>query len=120
MTITLTKPVRVGGVELAAATTQTFAADVEADLIARGFATAVGLPPGVSAPGANLASDLAAIGAAAGASSITYDSQGRIATHDGWTMNYDTSGKVASQTKSGRTQTFSYDSAGRYTGFVES
>ncbi|MBK8113423.1 MAG: hypothetical protein IPK44_02250 [Candidatus Accumulibacter sp.] len=39
MTIILTKPVRVGGVELAAATTQTFAADVEADLVARGCAT---------------------------------------------------------------------------------
>jgi len=38
MTIILTKPVRVGGVELAAATTQTFAADVEADLVARGSA----------------------------------------------------------------------------------
>ena len=37
MTIILTKPVRVGGVELAAATTQTLAADVEADLIARGW-----------------------------------------------------------------------------------
>jgi lysophospholipase L1-like esterase len=39
MTIILTKPVRVGGVELAAATTQTFAADVEADLVARKSAT---------------------------------------------------------------------------------
>jgi hypothetical protein len=47
MTIILTKPVRVGGVELAAATTQTFNADVEADLIARGSATATGLNPGV-------------------------------------------------------------------------
>lgn len=38
MTIILTKPVRVGGVELAAATTQTFAADVEADLVSRASA----------------------------------------------------------------------------------
>lgn len=53
MTITLTKPVRVGGVELAAATTQTFAADVEADLISRGAATPVFLAPGSVAPGAN-------------------------------------------------------------------
>ena len=53
MTIILTKPVRVGGVELAAATTQTFAADVEADLISRGAATPVFLAPGAVAPGAN-------------------------------------------------------------------
>ncbi len=39
MTITLTRPVRIGGVELAAATTQTLSADVEADLVARGCAT---------------------------------------------------------------------------------
>ena len=53
MTIILTKPVRVGGVELAAATTQTFAADVEADLISRGAATPVFLAPGAVAPGDN-------------------------------------------------------------------
>lgn len=39
MTITLTKPIRVGGVELAAATTQSLSSDVEADLVARGCAT---------------------------------------------------------------------------------
>ena len=39
MTIILTKPVRVGGVELAAATTQSIGAALEADLVARGCAT---------------------------------------------------------------------------------
>lgn len=38
MTIILTKPVRVGGVELAAATTQSLSADVEADLVSRASA----------------------------------------------------------------------------------
>jgi len=45
MTITLTKPIRVGGVEVSG--TQTYAADVEADLVARGFATAVGPIAGI-------------------------------------------------------------------------
>ena len=62
MTITLTKPVRVGGVELAAATTQTFAADVEADLVTRGFATPAGLKPGVLPVCANHLAEHEAIG----------------------------------------------------------
>jgi hypothetical protein len=65
MTITLTKPVRVGGVELAAATTQTFAADVEADLISRGAATPVFLAPGAVAPGANHISEHRQLGGVA-------------------------------------------------------
>ena len=55
MTITLTKPIRVGGVEVSG--TQTYAADVEADLVARGCATPANLAPGVSAPGANHIAD---------------------------------------------------------------
>jgi len=47
MTIVLTKDVRVGGSVLASGTTQTLAADVEADLVARGCATPSGLAPGV-------------------------------------------------------------------------
>ena len=62
MTITLTRPVRIGGVELAAATTQTLSADIEADLVARGSATPAGLPPGVAGAGANLLAQLAEIG----------------------------------------------------------
>jgi hypothetical protein len=65
MTIILTKPVRVGGVELAAATTQTFAADVEADLISRGAATPVFLAPGEVAPGANHISEHRQLGGVA-------------------------------------------------------
>jgi len=65
MTIILTKPVRVGGVELAAATTQTFAADVEADLISRGAATPVFLAPGAVAPGANHISEHRQLGGVA-------------------------------------------------------
>jgi len=65
MTIILTKPVRVGGVELAAATTQTFAADVEADLISRGAATPVFLAPGAVAPGANHIADHRLLGGVA-------------------------------------------------------
>lgn len=55
MTITLTKPIRVGGVEVSG--TQTYADDVEADLVARGCATPANLAPGVSAPGANHIAD---------------------------------------------------------------
>jgi len=62
MTIVLTKDVRVGGSVLASGTTQTLAADVEADLVARGAATPVGLSPGVSAPGSNHIAEHAAIG----------------------------------------------------------
>ncbi len=62
MTIILTKPVRVGGVELAAATTQTFSADVEADLVTRGFATPAGLKPGVLPVCANHLAEHEAIG----------------------------------------------------------
>jgi len=65
MTIILTKPVRVGGVELAAATTQTFAADVEADLISRGAARPVFLAPGAVAPGANHISEHRQLGGVA-------------------------------------------------------
>ena len=65
MTITLTKPIRVGGVELAAATTQTFAADVEADLISRGAATPVFLAPGEVAPGDNHISEHRQLGGVA-------------------------------------------------------
>jgi len=65
MTITLTKPIRVGGVELAAATTQTFAADVEADLISRRAATPVFLAPGAVAPGANHISEHRQLGGVA-------------------------------------------------------
>jgi len=39
MTILLTKPLRVGGVELASGTTQTLGASLEADVVARGWAT---------------------------------------------------------------------------------
>ena len=42
MTITLTKPIRIGGVEVSG--TQTYAADVEADLIQRGFAVPIPMP----------------------------------------------------------------------------
>ena len=42
MTITLTKPIRVGGVEVSG--TQTYAADVEADLVAQGKAVWVSKP----------------------------------------------------------------------------
>jgi hypothetical protein len=48
MTIVLTKDVRVGGSVLSSGSTQTLAADVEADLVTRGAATSTGLPPGVS------------------------------------------------------------------------
>jgi len=57
MTIVLTKDVRVGGSVLASGTTQTLAADLEADLVTRGCATPSNLPPGVSAPGANHIAD---------------------------------------------------------------
>jgi len=57
MTIVLTKDVRVGGSVLASGTTQTLAADVEADLVARGCATPSGLAPGVSPQNANHFSD---------------------------------------------------------------
>jgi len=62
MTVTLTQPVRIGGSIVAAGTTDTYATDVEADLLARKMAVAVGLPAGQSAAGANLAAELAAIG----------------------------------------------------------
>jgi len=62
-----------------------------------------------------------AMGAALGSAAVTYDAQGRVATHDQWTMTYDaTTGRASSQTNGVKTQTFSYDSAGRYTGYVES
>lgn len=57
MTIVLTKDVRVGGSVLSSGSTQTLAADVEADLVTRGCATPANLPPGVSAPGANHIAD---------------------------------------------------------------
>ncbi len=121
MTIVLTKDVRVGGSVLASGTTQTLAADVEADLVARGCATPSGLAPGVSPQNANHLAEHQAMGATVGAASVTYDSQGRVATHDGWTVTYDaTTGRAASQTNGVKTQTFSYDSVGRYAGYVES
>jgi hypothetical protein len=43
-TVVLTQPVRVGGSVLAAGTTQAFARDVAADLVARGSAIPVGIP----------------------------------------------------------------------------
>jgi len=43
-TVILTQPVRVSGSVLAAGTTQTLARDIAADLVARGFATPVGVP----------------------------------------------------------------------------
>ncbi len=57
MTIVLTKDVRVGGSVLSSGSTQTLAADVEADLVTRGCATPTNLAPGVSAPGANHIAD---------------------------------------------------------------
>lgn len=42
--VVLTQPVRVGGSVLAAGTTQTLAREIAADLVARGFATPVGVP----------------------------------------------------------------------------
>lgn len=59
MTITLTQAIHESGAVVSAGTTITRAADVEADLVARGFATPVGLAPGVAAVGANLVSQLA-------------------------------------------------------------
>jgi len=43
-TVILTQPVRVAGSVLDAGTTQTLADDIAADLVARGFASAVGIP----------------------------------------------------------------------------
>jgi len=60
------------------------------------------------------------IGAKIGASSVTYDSQNRVMTHDSWTISYDSSGRASSQTNGTLTQTFTYDSAGRFTGITES
>lgn len=60
MTVTITQPVRIGGAIIAAGTTATYAPDLEADLLARRQAVAVGLPVGQSLPGANLAAELAA------------------------------------------------------------
>jgi len=62
MTIVLTKDVRVGGSVLASGTTQTLAADIEADLVRRGCATPANRAPGVSAPGANHVADHKDIG----------------------------------------------------------
>lgn len=59
------------------------------------------------------------VGARLGAAAVTYDAQGRVATHDGWTMVYDSAGRVASQTKGTQTQTFNYDTSGRFTGVTE-
>lgn len=51
MTILLTKPLRVAGVELASGTSQTFAADLEADIVARKGATYLTDPtPGKTVP----------------------------------------------------------------------
>ncbi len=63
MSIVLTKDVRVGGSVLSSGTTQTLAADVEADLVARGCANPIGLFPGVSSAYANHAADHKAMGA---------------------------------------------------------
>jgi len=60
MTITLTQAIYEAGAVVASGTTITRAADVEADLVARGFATPVGLAPGVAGAGANIVSQLAA------------------------------------------------------------
>lgn len=60
------------------------------------------------------------LGSKLGASNITYDSQNRVATQNGWTLAYDSVGRLASQTYGTQTQTFNYDSAGRYTGITES
>ena len=59
------------------------------------------------------------IGAKIGATSVTYDSQNRVSTYDSWTISYDASGRASSQTNGTLTQTFNYDSAGRYTGITE-
>lgn len=61
----------------------------------------------------------ASVGAKLGASAITYDTYGRVATHDSWTMNYDSSGRTSSQTNGTKTQTFNYDTSGRFTGITE-
>jgi len=61
------------------------------------------------------------IGETPGAASIAYDSQGRVSVYDEWTMTYDsTTGRVESQTNGVLTRTFTYDTYGRYTGYVES
>jgi len=61
MTIVLTKDVRVGGSVLSSGSTQTLAADVEADLVARGCAAPTGRFPGVSPVGANHSSEHATL-----------------------------------------------------------
>lgn len=53
MTITLTKEIRESGSVVAAGTTITRASDVEADLVARGFATKAGRSPRISDQGRN-------------------------------------------------------------------
>ncbi len=60
MTITLTQAIHESGAVVSAGTTITRAADVEADLVARGFATPVGLAPGVAGVGANIIFQMAA------------------------------------------------------------
>ena len=54
MTIILTQAIREAGSVVASGTTITRAADVEADLVARGFATFVGSGGGIFAPGNSL------------------------------------------------------------------
>ncbi len=61
MTIVLTKDVRVGGSVLSSGSTQTLAADVEADLVARGSALPFGAAPGASPVGAEFTAMMRAL-----------------------------------------------------------
>mgnify|MGYP003617413626 FL=1 len=112
MTVTLTKPVRIAGAIVAAGTTATYAADVEADLLARNQAVAVGLPVGQSSPGANLAAELAAIGKIASTPAPVYSAAGNLlsATIDGlqYVATEDANGNVATTSYAGVTKTYSW------------
>ena len=53
-------------------------------------------------------------------STITYDALGRVAAANGWTYTYSSAGLLVSATNGYSTRTYSYDSVGRYTGYVVS
>lgn len=128
MQVNVPLPIKYLGVDYAAGN-QTIADGIALDLILLGLAMRVAPLPQSGAVNAIVdpltgAVDLKAsgrsIGAKIGAASVSYDSQNRVSTHDSWTISYDSSGRASSQTNGTLTQTFTYDSAGRYTGITES
>lgn len=99
MTVSITKPVRLSGVETTGI--KTLSKDVEADLVSRGFATPVGLAPGVQQNNTDVLLDNIAMRIARGSSRPVLLGFGCSISQMDQAIPHNTTTTVSGETKAG-------------------